>query len=212
MGDNQLWFDFSEFTKAANHPIRPRDFPFETAYNDPPDNTFLSVLYKNIELNENHVPTEQGWKTLYTVLALYRSKRYETVRYLLLDKSDDIVDHIAITNRIPNRAIIHPDSMTQGDYFRKLSEYVFHNDYKIIMVHNHPSGDIQPSNEDIRITGYCQSVFRSNFAGHIILDHGSFALYLPGKDWEMVSQITNEHDPLVKPYRDALFKYSYQAD
>jgi hypothetical protein len=48
-------------------------------------------------------------------------------------------------------------------------------------------------------------LFKSNFAGHLILDHGSFGLYLPGKGWETVSLNSPGPDPLVKPNRSALF-------
>jgi proteasome lid subunit RPN8/RPN11 len=165
MSDSQLWLDFSEFaeithleTKHTKQKLRPRDFPFETAYNDPPANTILSILFNKIELNKYHVPTKRGWKNLNNLLAMYRSKQYETVRYLLLDKSGDIVDHVAITNYLPDRAKIAPDSIPQGKYFKKLAEYVSRNDYKIIMVHNHPSGEVEPSDQDLQITGYCRRV------------------------------------------------------
>jgi proteasome lid subunit RPN8/RPN11 len=214
MGSSQLWFDFSEFTKASVPPanrswrqVPPKELSFETAYNNPPENTFLDILFKKIELNNNHTPTKRGWKTLSRFLAVYRSKQYETVRYLLLDTSGDIVDHVAITNRIPNRAKISPDSIAQGEYFRNLARYVSENNYKIVMVHNHPSGSVFPSEDDKNITGYLLRSFKNNFAGHLILDHGSFGLYLPGKDWEVVSQKPAGYDPLVKPGRDVLFNY-----
>ena len=136
---------------------------------------------------------------------MYRSKQYETARYLLLDKTGEIVDHVAITNRIPGRVKIHPDSMTQGAYFGKLARYVFDNNYKIIMAHNHPSGSVSPSEDDKKITGFLSRSFGNNFAGHLILDHGSFGLYLPGKEWETVSLKSAGHDPLVKQHRDGLF-------
>jgi hypothetical protein len=167
----------------------------------------LNILFKKIELNRNHTPTKRGWKTLSRFLAVYRSKRYETVRYLLLDKTGEIVDHVAITNRIPDRAKISPDFTAQGEYFRNLSRYVSDHDYKIIMVHNHASGNVSPSEEDKNITAYLMRSFGNNFAGHLILDHGSFGLYLPGKSWEIVSRKSTGYDPLVKPDRDAFFNY-----
>jgi hypothetical protein len=215
MDGSQLWLDFSEFVEAsrltANQSGRrlpPKELPFETAYNDPPENAFLSILYQKIELNRNHTPTRRGWKTLSRFLAVYRSKQYETVRYLLLDSSGEIVDHVAITNRIPDRASISPDFIDQGTYFRRLSRYVCEQNYKIILVHNHPSGNVLPSEQDKNITAYLMRSFGNTFAGHLILDHGSFALYLPGKDWEIVSQKSVGYDPLVKPGRDDLFNYN----
>jgi hypothetical protein len=212
MDGSQLWFDFSEFaditSNRSGRQVPPKELPFETAYNDPPENTFLSILNKKIELNRNHAPTKRGWKTLSRFLAVYRSKRYETARYLLLDTSGEIVDHVAITNRTPDRVKISPDFIAQDEYFTRLSRYVSEHNYKIILAHNHPSGSVDPSDDDKKVTAYLMRSFGNNFAGHLILDHGSFGLYLPGKDWETVSHKSIGYDPLVKPGRDALFNYN----
>jgi hypothetical protein len=211
MGDSQLRFDFSEFAEAANHPLRPRDLPFETAYNDPPGNTFPDVLFKKIELNKNHAPTRQGWKTLNNFLSVYRSKQYETLRYLLLNKRGEIVDHVAITNHMPDRVMISPHFMSLKAYFIKLAQYTFEKDCKIIVAHNHPSGIIAPSEKDMKYTAFLQLIFRDRFAGHLILDHGFFGLFLPNKGWETVSLKSIKKDPLLKPNRNVLFDSDWKG-
>jgi hypothetical protein len=211
MGDNQLLLDFAEFSEAGTHPAQPRDLPFETAYNNPPDNTFLDILYKNIQLNKNHTPTRKGWKTLYNFLSIYRNKQYETSRYLLLDTKGEIIDHVAITNRIPNRARLSPDTMTTNEYFSTLLQYAVKNNYKIIVAHNHPSGDVAPSKDDIISTTALQHIFGDRYAGHLILDHGSFGLCLRGKKWETISLKSVESDPLLKRNRNVFFDYDWKG-
>jgi hypothetical protein len=77
MGGNQLRFDFSEFAGDAGQKehkagtdARPRDFPFEAAFNRPPEQPFSGILDKKIELNKNHAPTKRGWKTLNNLLSV----------------------------------------------------------------------------------------------------------------------------------------------
>jgi proteasome lid subunit RPN8/RPN11 len=211
MSDSKLQFGFSEFSDAASHPVKPRDLPFETAYNDPSDNSFFDILFKKIELNKNHVPTRRGWKTLNNLLSVYRNKRYETSRYLLLDTNGDIVDHVAFTNRIPDRSKIHPDSMSAYEYLSMLYQYVSEHNYKIIIAHNHPSGDVYPSKGDREVTALLSKMFGDFFAGNLILDHGSFGLLLPGKMWELVTLKSVKSDPLVKQNRNAFFDYDWNG-
>jgi proteasome lid subunit RPN8/RPN11 len=209
MSDKQPKSDFSEFAEAANHSGRPRDLPFESAYNNPPDDAFLDILYKKIQLNKNNAPTKRGWKTLYNLLSLYRSKQYETFRYLLLDKTGEIVDHVAITNYVPDRVLNSPHFMSPKDYYAELALYVFKNDCKIIVAHNHPSGNVKPSEVDMQFTTFLLKAFGDRFAGHIILDHGSFGLCFQEKLWESVSLKSSAHDPLIKQNRNAFFDYNW---
>jgi proteasome lid subunit RPN8/RPN11 len=207
--DSQFWFDFSEFVEMQKNPdIKSLDLPFETAFNDSPSDNVLDILNKRIELNEIHVPTTHGWNTLHDLLSIYRSKQYETVRYLLIDKEGAIVDHVALTNRIPDRARIQPDDMTTEEFLKEVASAALKNDYKIILVHNHPSGMVQPSNEDREITKFCLHSFADSFAGHLILDHGSYGLYVPEKDWEIVDRPLDTVDPLIKQGRKGIFSFN----
>jgi proteasome lid subunit RPN8/RPN11 len=215
MDGSQGGVDFPKFMETADRKHnktgergRPEDVPFDTAYNDPPEQSIWSILNRKLELNKQHFPTKRGWRTLNTILSKYRSKKYETFRYILLNTSGEIVDHVAITNRLPDRVKVHPDFMTKDEYFLQLAEYTSKNDYKIIMVHNHPSGDVDPSGQDIHTTEQLAHTFKNNFAGHLILDHGSFGLFVPGKKWEIVYRKTIEKDPLVKQGPDTVLNYT----
>ena len=60
-----------------------------------------------------------------------------------------------------NRSIVHPREVFKHDYLCSASG--------IICIHNHPSGDIKPSREDIRLTNALVEI--GNMNGIPIIDH-----------------------------------------
>ena len=80
---------------------------------------------------------------------------------LYLDNSLHLIRYIELFKGTMNRHIIHP-----RDIFR---EAVRLNAAKIIIMHNHPSGDSTPSNEDIEVTK--DLVDLGNKIGIPVLDH-----------------------------------------
>jgi proteasome lid subunit RPN8/RPN11 len=205
----QLTFDFDEF---VNNPREKADFvqPFpwpsaplmepvhSKAINVPKAANLYSVVGKRIELNKERYPTRRGWKTLNNLLSVYRDKRFETVRYLLVDKWGIIRDHAAITSYATNRCKIVPDDFSGKDFIDQVKEQAVQNKCKIIVIHNHPSGEVDPSDEDISITGSFERAFGGFYAGHVILDHGAFGLCLPGRKFETIRFDPQHEDPLVK--------------
>jgi hypothetical protein len=119
------------------------------------------------------------------------------------------MEHVALTNHLPNKSKIVPDEISFNDFFRNLVKQTIRNGYKIIMVHNHPTGAVNPSEEDKKVTESLQKIFSEHFAGHLILDHGSFGLYMPYKEWEVIERKTIEDDPLIKNNRKVLFDYDF---
>ncbi|MDR2078101.1 MAG: hypothetical protein LBP74_00080, partial [Treponema sp.] len=204
----QLEFDFREFiTTPRENPDFAQPFPWpfgslrvhDKAINTPKTANLYSVIGNRIELNKEHCPTRRGWKTLNNLLSIYRDKRFETVRYLLVDRWGIIRDHAAVTSYAANRCRIVPDDFSGKDFIGQVKEQAAHNSCKIILIHNHPSGQTNPSSEDIEITKSFEKAFDRLFAGHVILDHGTFALCLPGKDFETITLPNSNKDPLVKP-------------
>jgi proteasome lid subunit RPN8/RPN11 len=205
----QLEFDFDEF---INNPREKADFaqPFpwpsalrmepvhSKAINAPKAANLYSVAGKWIELNRERYPTRRGWKTLDNLLSVYRDKRFETVRYLLVDRWGIIRDHAAITSYAANRCKVVPDDFSGIDFIGQVKEQAAQNKCKIIVIHNHPSGEVDPSDEDILLTKSFERTFGKLFAGHVILDHGMFGLCLPGREFETITLDRNHEDPLVK--------------
>jgi hypothetical protein len=136
-------------------------------------------------------------------MGVYRDKRFETVRYLLVDKLGIIRDHAAVisysTNRCKVVKPIVPDDFSGSGFIDQVKDHAVYNSCKIILIHNHPSGETEPGNQDIEITKSFEQAFGRLFAGHVILDHGTFGLCLPGKNFETITLPTKNEDPLVKP-------------
>jgi hypothetical protein len=91
----QLEFDFTDFINSPRENpdfVQPFPWPFNSlpvyhrAINTPKTANLHSVIGNRIELNKERFPTRRGWKTLNNLLSVYRDKRFETVRYLLVDK------------------------------------------------------------------------------------------------------------------------------
>jgi hypothetical protein len=112
---------------------------------------------------------------LYSVIEGYRDRRYETFRYLFIDKNGKIIDHAAVSMQHPNIAMITPSDTTQTLWMDFIKETAITLDASVILVHNHPSGSVEPSSEDIAVTDKLDSFFGDRMAGHIILDHGKVA-------------------------------------
>ena len=98
---------------------------------------------------------------------------YEYMKYLLDDKKQEYFYAIYVNNKKEiierkllfmgtiNRSIVHPREVFKNAYLTSASG--------IICVHNHPTGDITPSIEDIRITNAL--VETGNISGIPLLDH-----------------------------------------
>ncbi|MDD7565069.1 MAG: JAB domain-containing protein, partial [Streptococcus suis] len=160
----------------------------------------LDILGANAEMEQGKI-TPQGWNQLATALQIYRDKRFETFRYLFVSPEGKIQDQLAVCSHLPGKTLSNlPSENLLGQVITHAEE----TGTKVVLVHNHPSGNITPSVDDIRMTGNTEAAFtRSDgkclLAGHIILDHDSYSLYQKGKEWEarMLSPY-DIYDPLLK--------------
>lgn len=100
-----------------------------------------------------------------TIANLYMDEmRYlqkEHFRVVLLDTKNQIIATEEISVGTLNASIVHP-----RDVFRAA---IKRNANSIILIHNHPSGDPTPSNEDINITK--RLLEAGNLIGIKVLDH-----------------------------------------
>ena len=76
-----------------------------------------------------------------------------------------------------NRSIVHPREIFKYAYLTSASS--------IVCMHNHPSGDVTPSREDIRLTNALVELGHLNsipIVDHIIVsDNGYYSFYEDGK-------------------------------
>ena len=85
----------------------------------------------------------------------------ETFQILTINTKNHIIDRHMISLGLADACLIHP-----REVFRAA---IYDSAYRIICVHNHPSGDITPSAEDIRITR--QLIDASKIVEIPIIDH-----------------------------------------
>ena len=106
------------------------------------------------------------------MFSIYRNPMLEYF-HIILAKDGKLVRQMAMTSGLSGLVKVIPSG--GADELKKvLSDIDYDSAY---LVHNHPSGDISPSDDDLRCTGfYINEIFKDRFKGHIILDHDMFAL------------------------------------
>jgi len=94
--------------------------------------------------------------------ALYlRDKEKELFNAILLDIKNKPVDHIEISKGSVNATVVDPKEIVKAASLKSASS--------IILVHNHPSGETSPSQNDIELTN--QIVSACAVIGVKVLDH-----------------------------------------
>jgi DNA repair protein RadC len=90
-----------------------------------------------------------------------RDLRKEVFRVLLLNRANRLIKEVTISEGTLDASIVHP-----RDVFR---EALLETAAGVILIHNHPSGNASPSEEDLRITK--QLVEAGRLLGIRVYDH-----------------------------------------
>ncbi len=106
-------------------------------------------------------------------LPLVKDLRKEVFRVLLLSRSNRLIKEVTISEGTLDASIVHP-----RDVFR---EALLESAAGVILLHNHPSGNPNPSEEDIRITK--QLVEAGRVMGIKVYDH----IILAGEDYRSLA-------------------------
>lgn len=164
------------------------------AFNDFAKHGVFDVVGTKIDLDDEEKISTTGFEQLHSAMNIYRSKEFETFRYVLIDKnSGEINEQLAISSYMPNACKISlPDNSTLKQVISRAEE----TDSLVVVVHNHPSGNVTQSIEDVKSTKSLEKSFTrtdglKRFAGHIILDHNTFNLYTPKDGWKMQTDWEN---------------------
>ena len=161
----------------------------------------FDIQGKSIDINDDGKISDAGWKQLQAAANIYRNKKFETFRYVLLNKNTgEIKDQMAVSSQMPNITVI---STPKNDTLKQVISRAEKKNCLVAVMHNHPSGNVEPSIYDVRTTDALQkNMTRTDgkclFAGHIILDHDKFSLYTPEKGWETVFVESGITDELMK--------------
>lgn len=106
-------------------------------------------------------------------LPLMRDLRKEVFKVLLLNRANRLIKEVTISEGTLDASIVHP-----RDVFR---EAILETAAGVILIHNHPSGNSSPSEEDLRITK--QLVEAGRLLGIKVYDH----IILAGEDYRSLA-------------------------
>ena len=116
-------------------------------------------------------------RDLAALAQIYRNPCFETFRYFFT-KNGEVVWQTGVTARLPgvtNVSVKTPDGGTYGEIERMAAKL---KPDSVWLLHNHPSGNVAPSQQDIDATGELREYFdRLGIAlsGHVIIDHDTYA-------------------------------------
>lgn len=131
------------------------------------------------------------------MFSIYRNPALEYF-HIVLVRDNTIVHQAALSSGLSSVCTALP----AGGFSRlqeKFADLDFDSAY---LVHNHPSGDIQPSPEDIGVTSnYIHNLLGSKFKGHLILDHDKFCFLYP-VDYKRLAGTVLDYKPHVIPKLD----------
>lgn len=108
------------------------------------------------------------------IFRAYLGKDIATEHFLLamLDTKNDLIGILTISTGSLSASVVHPRHVFQPP--------IFHNAAGILVAHNHPSGNPQPSREDITLTirlTDCGDLLGITLLDHIILGDGNQSYY-----------------------------------
>jgi DNA repair protein RadC len=90
-----------------------------------------------------------------------RDLKKEILKVVLLDGKNKIIKDVTLTEGTLTKSIVHPREV--------IKEAITESAAALVLIHNHPSGEPQPSQDDIEITNRIISV--CELVGIRILDH-----------------------------------------
>ncbi len=118
----------------------------------------------NLSINSNKRKVRCPKDVFELVKSLYFGKRTEMVSIIILDNSCNVLAIEKISSGFSNTV-----NLGIKEVFSEPIKYMA---ASIILVHNHPSGNISPSNQDIRFTKVIAeygNTFRISLSDHIII-------------------------------------------
>lgn len=120
----------------------------------------------DIKTRSIHDP-EDAVRIINAVLDL-ENEAQEVLCEILLDNQNNVVGVMEITRGSINASVCHPREVFRGA--------IMHNAASIILFHNHPSGMVEPSREDISVTERIKKagkIMDIPLLDHIIVGNGT---------------------------------------
>ncbi|MEK6932885.1 MAG: DNA repair protein RadC [Nanoarchaeota archaeon] len=121
----------------------------------------LAKRYNKL-VNNGHTEIIRNAKDVYNIFSdKFREYKQESLNVILLDTKNKIINTKEISIGTLNSSLMHPREI--------FKEAIRESAYSIIIVHNHPSGDPEPSKEDIEMTK--KIIEAGKLLNILVLDH-----------------------------------------
>ena len=134
-------------------------------------------MVKDRELRNEYNQNIGNPFSLYKILrTLLEEEDRENFLVISLDTKNHINGINVISTGTLNSSLVHP-----REVFKMA---ILNNSNSIIIAHNHPSGDTEPSNEDIKVTDRlieCGEILGIEVLDHIIVGEGYYSFKEKGK-------------------------------
>src|SRR5699024_8440616 len=98
-----------------------------------------------------------------------KNEKHEKLKLILLNSKNEVVKNIELKTGSINQISVAPAEI--------LKEVIKEELDKIILIHNHPSGDSTPSKADLDFTKKveeCSKLFKLNFLDHIVIGKDNY--------------------------------------
>lgn len=112
---------------------------------------------------------KKPWDIYKYYMDILRYEKQEVFKVVLLNTKNEIISDVEVSKGTLNSSLVHP-----RDVFR---EAIKRSTNKIILMHNHPSGSVEPSSEDKNITSRlikCGELIGIEVIDHIIIGDGLY--------------------------------------
>jgi DNA repair protein RadC len=129
----------------------------------------FELTKRALEVEDNNLPTIVSAKDAVAQLQELRTVKKEHFVVLYLNARNQLIHKETVSIGTLNASLIHP-----REVFKPAIDYLA---ASIIIAHNHPSGDVDPSEEDIEITKRIKEagkIMGIEIADHIIVTKESF--------------------------------------
>ncbi len=133
---------------------------------------------------------------------ILRDPRFETFR-IFYTQQQRIVHHTAITSRLPGAIYLEKighDKHDLGGLLENTKRQVHADGYWVL--HNHPSGNAEPSYQDVHLTVYLASSI-PGFKGHVVINTNEYSVI------DKYGEVDHVHDMgnLAGGYQNTPFKH-----
>ena len=131
-----------------------------------------AALELGVRISESEVVRYQvknPWDIYKYYMESMRYLKEEIFKTVLLNTKNEIITDIDVSHGTLNSSLVHPREVFKNAIKKSAN--------KIILIHNHPSGNVEPSTEDINITNRlieCGKIIGIEIIDHIIIGDGIY--------------------------------------